>query len=68
MLYNYMDHVLRGSEFIRLVIFFELCHILRGNRNLKIHRVFVIIKKGEIVGVNDYMILNFDDNKPYKVK
>ena len=48
MLYNYMDHVLRGSEFIYLVIFFELFHILGGSRNVKYIGCLSSSKRGRL--------------------
>lgn len=58
------------GELLCIVIFiFESymshSHILKGSRNVKIYKVFIIIKNREIVGLNDYTNLNFDDNKPY---
>ena len=50
-----IDHILRGSLFLNLIYKLKSCMpCIEGEFNVKIHEMFVIIKKGEIVSLKGY--------------
>ena len=50
-----IDHIFRGSLFLNLIYKLKSCMpCIEGEFNVKIHEMFVIIKKGEIVSLKGY--------------
>ena len=50
-----IDHIFRGNFILNWIYMFNyVCHVLRGGIYIKIHEMFVIIKKGEIINLKGY--------------